>query len=289
MSADDTQLATFGIPTLADETFQRFRELIYQKTGIHMREGKQILVSNRLRRRLVQLSLSSYEEYYELLTSGRVPQKEIAHFIDAVSTNETYFFREGNHFAALEHTVLPELFRRGRPVKIWSAGCSTGEEVYTLRMVADQAAKASNAREVQIVGTDISTTVIDRARQGIYRDRTLRLVSPTLLAQYFRSSGDGGYQVCEEARRRVEFRVHNLFADPAPDENIDVIFCRNVMIYFDRATQTKLVDGVFARAIAPDGYLFIGHSESLSGFTRAFQYASLSKAPIYRRKKEAAA
>jgi len=146
MSADDTQLATFGIPTLADETFERFRELIYQKTGIHMREGKQILVSNRLRRRLVQLSLSSYEEYYELLTSGRVPQKEIAHFIDAVSTNETYFFREGNHFAALEHTVLPELFRRGRPVKIWSAGCSTGEEVYTLRMVADQAAKACSAR-----------------------------------------------------------------------------------------------------------------------------------------------
>ena len=289
MSAHDTQLTTSGIPTLTEETFQRFRALIYEKTGIHMREGKQILVSNRLRKRLAQLRMSSYEEYYELLTSGRAPREEMAHFIDTVSTNETYFFREGNHFVALEHAVLPELFRRGRPVKIWSAGCSTGEEVYTLRIVADRAAKACKAREVQIVGTDISTTVIERARQGIYHDRALRLVPPGLLAQYFRSSGDGGYQVCEEVRRRVEFRVHNLFADPAPGENIDVIYCRNVMIYFDKATQAKLVDGIFARVIAPDGYLFIGHSESLSGFSRAFQYASLLKAPIYRRRKEAAA
>jgi chemotaxis protein methyltransferase CheR len=279
-------LSALGIPTLAEDTFNKFRALIFQKTGIHMREGKQILVSNRLRKRLVQLKLASYEEYHELLTSGAGAREEMPHFIDAVSTNETYFFREGNHFATLERFVLPELFRAGGHVRIWSAGCSTGEEVYTLRIVADQAAKACGAREVEIVGTDISTRVIVRAREGIYHDRALRLVPPELLRQYFTPADDGAYQVRDEVRARVDFKVHNLFTDPPPGERISVIFCRNVMIYFDKATQAKLVDGIFARAIAPEGYLFIGHSESLSGFSKSFLYASFLKAAIYRRKKE---
>ena len=273
--------------TLAQETFDKFRALIYEKTGIHMREGKQILIANRLRKRLVQLKLASYEEYYSLLTAGRCPDSEMAQFIDAVSTNETYFFREGNHFTALTSTILPELFRAQPRVRIWSAGCSTGEEVYTLRIVADQAARAAGVREPEIVGTDISTTVISRARDGIYKDRALRLVPPDLLKKYFVPAENGAFQVSAEARARVEFRVHNLFTDPPPWEGVNIIFCRNVMIYFDKPTQTKLVDGIFARAIHPDGYLFIGHSESLSGFTRCFTYASTLKAPIYRRKKDA--
>jgi chemotaxis protein methyltransferase CheR len=285
-AAASSPLSALGIPTLAEDTFDKFRALIYEKTGIHMREGKQILVSNRLRKRLVQLKLASYEEYHELLTSGAGAREEMPHFIDAVSTNETYFFREGNHFTALERLVLPELFRAGGRVRIWSAGCSTGEEVYTLRIVADQAAKACGAREVEIVGTDISTTVIAKARAGIYGERALRLVPAELLKQYFSPTTEGAYQVREEARARVEFKVHNLFTDSPPGERINVIFCRNVMIYFDKATQVKLVDGIFARAIAPDGYLFIGHSESLSGFSKSFLYASLLKAPIYRRRKE---
>jgi chemotaxis protein methyltransferase CheR len=275
-------------PILSDETFDKFRALIYEKTGIHMREGKQILVSNRLRKRVVHLGLGSYEEYLALLTSGHGAEKEMVNFIDAVSTNETYFFREDNHFTALSRTILPELFRAGGKIRIWSAGCSTGEEVYTLRIVADEAARVAglDVSTVQIVGTDISTTVIARAREGIYRDRALRLVPPQLLSRYFQPLGDGSYQVSAEARARVEFKVHNLFVDPSPGDRISVIFCRNVMIYFDKPTQAKLVDGVFARAIHPDGYLFIGHSESLSGFTKCFAYASSLKAPIYRRKKE---
>ena len=275
--------------TLAQDTFDKFRALIYQKTGIHMREGKQILIANRLRKRLVHLKLASYEEYYSLLTAGRCSDAEMAQFIDAVSTNETYFFREGNHFTALSTTILPELFRTQGRVRIWSAGCSTGEEVYTLRIVADQAARAAGVREPEIVGTDISTTVISRARGGIYKDRALRLVPPELLKPYFVPVDNGAFQVSAEARARVEFRVHNLFTDPPPWEGVNIIFCRNVMIYFDKPTQTKLVDGIFARAIHPDGYLFIGHSESLSGFTKCFTYASALKAPIYRRKKDAAA
>ena len=275
--------AVTGAP-LGQEIFDKFRALIYQKTGIHMRDGKQILIANRLRRRLTELKLSSYEEYYSLLTTRRSNDPEVAAFIDAVSTNETYFFREGNHFTALSTTILPELFRGPGRVRIWSAGCSTGEEVYTLRIVADQAARAAGAREPEIIGTDISTTVITRARQGIYRDRALRLVPPALLETYFTPTGDGGFQVRADARSRVEFRVHNLFTDAPPWEGVQIIFCRNVMIYFDKPTQLKLVDEIFARALHPEGYLFIGHSESLSGFTKCFTYASSLKAPIYRKK-----
>ncbi len=287
MSLPVQSLSAAAAIVLTDETFDKFRALIYQKTGIHMREGKQILVANRLRKRLVELDIHSFEDYYALLTSPRGAGTEMSRFVDAVSTNETYFFREGNHFAALSATIFPELFRANNKVRIWSAGCSTGEEVYTLRIVADQAARlAGPGREVEIVGTDISTTVIARAREGIYRDRALRLVPADLLSTYFIPMGSGAYQVSEAARGRVQFRVHNLFTDPPPWERVNIIFCRNVMIYFDKATQAKLVDEIFARAIHPDGYLFIGHSESVSGFTKCFSYASSFKAPIYRRRKE---
>ncbi len=273
-------------PRSTQETFDKFRALIYEKTGIHMREGKQILVSNRLRKRVSLLHLASYEEYYALLTSGKQAEKEMPHFIDAVSTNETYFFREEKHFTALSRIILPELFRTEKRVRIWSAGCSTGEEVYTLRIVADEAAEAAGAADVQIVGTDISTTVIARAREGIYHERALRLVPAALLARCFVPAGEGAYQVRPEIRARVDFTVHNLFQDPPPADRINVIFCRNVMIYFDKQTQATLVDGVFARAIHPDGYLFIGHSESISGFSKRFRYAAILKAPIYRPKGE---
>jgi chemotaxis protein methyltransferase CheR len=288
MSVPAQPLPAIAGAALSQETFDKFRALIYEKTGIHMREGKQILIANRLRKRLVQLKLAGYEDYYTLLTAARCPAEETAHFIDAVSTNETYFFREGNHFTALTTTILPELFRANGKVRIWSAGCSTGEEVYTLRIVADQAAHAAGAPEAEIVGTDISTTVIGRAREGIYRDRALRLVPPELMKRYFVPADKDAFQVSGEARARVDFRVHNLFTDPPPWDRVNIIFCRNVMIYFDKPTQMKLVDGIFARAIHPDGYLFIGHSESLSGFTKCFSYASTLKAPIYRRKKDAA-
>jgi chemotaxis protein methyltransferase CheR len=273
-------------PRLAQDTFDKLRALIYEKTGIRMREGKQILIANRLRKRLASLKLANYEEYYELLTSRRA-QQEMVNFIDAVSTNETYFFREDNHFRLLAGRILPQFFEAYRQVRIWSAGCSTGEEAYTLRIVADRAARAAGALEPEIVGTDISTAVIARAREGIYRGRALRLVPPALLEQYFAPVPDGAFQVNAETRARVDFRVHNLFTDPPPWPAVDVIFCRNVMIYFDKPTQAKLVDEIFAHALSPDGYLFIGHAESLSGLTKHFTHLPALKAPIYRRREAA--
>jgi chemotaxis protein methyltransferase CheR len=285
----NTQAFTLGLPIISDETFNEFRTLIFEKTGIHMRDGKQILISNRLRKRLAALHLTSYEEYYRLLVSGAAGEEELHNFIDAVSTNETYFFREINHFNVLRKAVLPEIIARKRHARIWSAGCSTGEEVYTLRIVVNEtlAECGQSGAEVSIVGTDISTQAIARARNGVYFERALRLVPQAAMDRYLAPAEEGARQVLPQIRNSVEFRVHNLFKDPAPGGPFDIIFCRNVMIYFNKATQTKLVDEVFAKALDPDGYLFIGHSESLSGFSRRFRYVSAFKAPIYRMKKEA--
>ena len=280
-----------GLPVLSDDTFNAFRALIFEKTGIHMRDGKQILISNRLRRRLSALGLSSYEDYYRMLVSGKA-QEELHNFIDAVSTNETYFFREANHFTVLQKVVLPEILKRRKRISVWSAGCSTGEEPYTLRIVIDEflektgAGGGSGGAEATIIGTDISTSVIRKARDGIYNERALRFVPRESLQRYFAAAVDGARQASDALRAGVSFRVHNLFKDPPPGEPFDIIFCRNVMIYFDKATQARLVDDIFAHALRPDGYLFIGHSESLSGFSRAFRYAASLKAPIYRMKKE---
>ncbi len=164
------------IEPLSEETFNQFRKLIYEKTNINMRESKHILVSNRLRKRVLALSLKSYDEYYSYLTEGENREQELANFIDAVSTNETYFFREVNHFAALKETILPELFRYKKRLRIWCAGCSTGEEPYTLRIIIEEGKGVLWDGEVEIIATDISREVIEKAREGVYKERSLRFV-----------------------------------------------------------------------------------------------------------------
>ena len=274
------------IEPLSDETFRLFCRLIYEKTSIRMRESKHVLVSNRLRRRIVALNLKGYDEYYEYLTRGDHRAQETAHFIDAVSTNETYFFRESSHFDALRSLVLPELSQRRRLLRLWCAGCSTGEEPYTLRIVLDEARAAHRVGAAEILATDISHGVIDRAREGRYGERAVRMVPPDLLARYFLREGQGCYRVSTKVQEGVEFRVHNLLGDQPPTGPFDLIFCRNVMIYFDKPTQRRLVDDCFARVLDPKGYLFVGHSESLSGTSQKFRYLREVKAPVYQRKEE---
>lgn len=287
MNTSTAAANSIATPPLTQETFNKFRRLILEKTNINMRDGKQILVANRLRKRLLKLDIASHEEYYDLLTD-KSGESEMSHFIDAVSTNETYFFREENHFEALSSKILPEMFRSHGRLKIWSAGCSTGEEVYTLRIIADRAARLAGAPAPEIIGTDISTEVIQRAREGIYRERSLRHVPPEHLKSCFLQTADGSFQVSAEIRKTVDFRVHNLFTGPPPWDRAHIIFCRNVMIYFDKQTQMKLVDEIFANAIHPNGYLFIGHSESLNGMSSTFRYVPTLKSPVYRRREEAA-
>ena len=270
-----------GLEPLSTETFDRFRKLIYEKTSINMREGKHILVSNRLRKRVLALGLKGYDEYFRYLTEGRDGELELVNFIDAVSTNETYFYRETNHLAALKETILPKLFAMKKRLCIWSAGCSTGEEPYTLRIVIDEGRGSLWEGDADIIATDISSEVIRRAREGVYGARSVRMVPPLVLARCFTPLEDGSYRIVDGLRERVEFRVHNLLHDAPPARNIDVIFCRNVMIYFDKATQRRLTDEYFGRALDPRGYLCIGHSESLSGTSTRFRYLRGLKAPVY--------
>ena len=182
---NDTAQA-LGLPVLSDDTFNNFRALIYEKTGIHMRDGKQILISNRLRRRLSALGLSSYEEYYHLLVSGRA-QDELPNFIDAVSTNETYFFREANHFTALQAAVLPELFKRRKRVSDLERGLLHGRRaVHAADRHRRVLLEAAGAGEATIIGTDISTAVIRQAREGIYNERALEVRAAGSAAALFR-------------------------------------------------------------------------------------------------------
>jgi chemotaxis protein methyltransferase CheR len=277
----DMTSSQLSIASLSLQTFDRFRELIYEKTNINMRESKQILLSNRLRKRIVALGLQSYDEYYRYITESRDRNEELVRFIDAVSTNETYFFREMNHFNVLRETILPELFKSKKKIRIWSAGCSTGEEAYTLRMVVDETKGTHPEREAQIVATDISTEVVETARRGLYRQRSFRSTPPEIVERYFLNLGNGLFQVKESLRRQVDFRVHNLLKEAPPEKHFEVIFCRNVMIYFDKKTQRKLADEHFAEVLDPRGYLCIGHSESLTGTSQRFRYLRGLKAPVY--------
>jgi chemotaxis protein methyltransferase CheR len=266
---------------LSEETFNRFKDFIHRETGIFMRESKKILVSNRLRKRLVALGMRCYDEYYRFLTKTEEGMRELPYFIDAVSTNETYFYRGDNQFEALKKTILPELFRKRNRIRVWSAGCSTGEEPYTIAIMMHAAAEGVWCGEMEIVGTDISTEVIDRAMRGVYSGRSLKFVPPFIMEKYLEPQGEGAFGVREWVKRIVQFKVHNLLKDEPPGSKFDVIFCRNVMIYFDKPTQYALVDGSFAKALLPDGYLFIGHSESLIGGSTQFRYVQKFKAPIY--------
>ncbi|UCF97565.1 MAG: protein-glutamate O-methyltransferase CheR [Spirochaetaceae bacterium] len=272
-----------NFPELTDDTFNLFRRLIYQEMGINMRDSKKILVANRLRKRIVALKLGSYEEYYRLLTRSESAEEELGHFFDSISTNETYFYRGDNQFSALEKVILPELFKRRRRLHIWSAGSSSGEEPYTIYMVTAEAARSLHwSGEIAIVATDINQEVIASARQGEYGNRALRDLPQRYIDTYFKNLDGGRYRIKEDVKRHVLFNVHNLLKDEPPGKGFDVIFCRNVLIYFDRPTQRKLIDGKFAPALAADGYLFIGNSESLLGESKRFKYAQIFKSPIYR-------
>jgi chemotaxis protein methyltransferase CheR len=272
-----------SVPDLAEDTFNLFRHLIHRETGIYLRDSKKILVANRLRKRIRALNLGSYEQYYHLLTRCPDGREELAHLFDAISTNETYFYRGDNQFLALQQFVLPELFGRRRRVDIWSAGSSSGEEPYTIYMVAAQAAASLDWKgQIAIVATDINQQVLARARLGEYAGRALRVLPPRYLDRYFDRLEDGGFRIRNEVKRHVQFKAHNLLKDEPPGRRFDIIFCRNVLIYFDRPTQRSLIDLKLARVLAEDGYLFVGNSESLLGESRRFKYAGILKSPIYR-------
>jgi chemotaxis protein methyltransferase CheR len=251
--------------------FERLRALIYHECGISLSPEKRTMLEVRLKKRLRSLQLNSYSEYCEYLFHSADTEEELVHLIDVVTTNKTDFFREAGHFDFLVKKALPWLearFGSMRPLSIWSAGCSTGEEPYTLAMVLSEYAAAHPGFRFSLLATDISTAVLAKARMGIFRAELAAPVPLPLQRKYMMRSRDPNeplVRMVPEVRSLIEFRRLNLmdaeYDVPAP---VYAIFCRNVIIYFDRTTQARLLARL-SGYLPPGGFLFLGHSETLHG------------------------
>jgi len=256
---------------LTNADFQRVRSLVYSQAGINLSADKKVMLEVRLKRRLHSLDVPSYAEYCAYLFSREGQDEELIHLIDVVTTNKTDFFREPAHFDFLVNKALPDFVaanRLGRRLLAWSAGCSSGEEPYTLAMVLSEYGETHPGFRFSILATDISTTVLAKASRGVFTSDAVRPVPQPMLRKYFMRSRDPSsnlVRVVPELRQMVEFRRLNLMeGDLGLAELADFIFCRNVVIYFDRPTQERLFEK-FARQLVPGGYLFVGHSETLHG------------------------
>jgi chemotaxis protein methyltransferase CheR len=270
-----TQAAPLSAPpTLSADEFDRVRELIHRVAGIVLSNGKEGLVRSRLFRRLHALKLQTvwaYLDWVEADGSGH----ELANMVDALSTNKTEFFRERAHLDLLQHDVFPALAATPGEIRVWSAGCATGEEAYSIAMMA-QAALGDAATRVRILATDISERALRAARTGAYAADALRGVDQRTRHRWFTPVAVPGaeprYRVNQDVRALVRFGRLNLIGAWPMRRLFDVIFCRNVMIYFDRMTQQTLMER-FSGSLTVGGYLYVGHSESLWGVSHDLRFA----------------
>jgi chemotaxis protein methyltransferase CheR len=266
--------------------YSRLRDLIYREAGIALGPSRQVMLEGRIRRRLKALAIDSFREYCSYLFSKGGLREELVHLIDVVTTNKTDFFREPRHFEFLSSKVLPEREGCGagrRPLLAWSAGCSTGEEPYTIAIVMSEYELTHPGFSFRILATDISTPVLEKAVRAIYSHEAVRPVPQILRAKYFmhgREPGTTRVRVVPELRDLVEFRRLNFMdSDYAISEKVDVIFCRNVIIYFDRSTQQSILEKL-TQCLLPGGYLFMGHAETLRELNLPLQQVAPA---LYRR------
>lgn len=259
---------SLSLARMNDRIFDRFSEFIKAELGIKMPASKKTLLEARLQKRLRELCMTSHEEYCDYLFSPQGMEEELVNLVDVVTTNTTDFFREPKHFELLMGVVLPKLAARGaRKVNVWSAGCSSGEEPYTLSMVLSEFARQTSGFTFNILATDISTQVLRMAVRAVYPETKIGPIPAEYRKRYLLRSKDRTRRLVRigpEARSHVRFRRLNFMEEFSFDDQLDIIFCRNVVIYFDRQTQEKLFSR-FCRKLVTGGYLFIGHSESLAG------------------------
>ena len=270
---------------LRDIDFERISRLVYEHCGINLHDGKKELVKARLNKRLLDGNFKSFGEYYRYVVTAEGTD-ELITMIDSLSTNVTYFFREEKHFVKLRQLLpgmmkTPPLNGRAGRLRIWSAGCSTGEEPYSLAITLRESTPDRPAEAV-ITATDISTKVLHAAARATYPQDKLKNVPPAVLKKYFQlgcGRWEGYCRIKKEVREMVRFLRFNLMETPPSDFLFDIIFCRNVMIYFDKTTQGALVKR-FYDCLNKGGYFFVGHSESLTGLDHAFKYIEPS---VYRK------
>ena len=271
-------------PAMGDAEFRMFTALLRRHCGLHFGAESRYVFERRVLRRVRELELTSYAAYHLLLRTGAGGEQELARLVDELTINETYFFRERAQLAALVAEILPELraLRGGRPVSIWSAGCASGEEPYSVVMLAREAGFVPGV-DFRVYASDISQRMLRRAREGVYREASFRDTEAELRERYF-APGETGLRVRDEVKRHVDFIHLNLF-DPSKLALLgamDVILCRNVIIYFDAAGKRSTIE-TFHEKLRPGGYLLLGHSESLISITSCFELRHLRRDLVYRR------
>jgi len=270
------------------EEFEMIRDFIHEKAGIYFAENKMYLVQNRLEKRMAELGMKTVRDYFYHVKYD-VSQKEFNRLMVLMTTNETSFFRNEPQLLCFSDEVLPLIIREKmqfggtKSLKIWSAGCSTGEEPYTLAILILETLKNLSGWNVEIIANDISEDVLQKARRGEYSGMTLRNVKPEILSRYYSKSGDV-YTVKTEVKSLVKFSQINL-NEPRKLSlmtNMDAIFCRNVMIYFSDDVKKQIVRGFFT-SLRPGGYFYIGHSETLHGISKAFKLVYFKNALVYQK------
>ncbi len=262
-----------GMPQSAELStaqFKKISQLVYSIAGIDMASGKQALVKSRLMKRLRELEVDNFDTYLRYLESPR-GKSERGLMVDALTTNKTSFFRENAHFTYMAENILPGLTKKR--VRLWCAACSSGEEPYTMSIVLNEKMSNLSSRDVRILATDISYDMLNKARRAVYNTSRVNGLPTSIIKKYFdlvTVNGRQVYQVRKTVRRLVHLAWLNLMAPWPMKGPLDIIFCRNVMIYFDTKTKQRLIDR-FWDILAPGGYLFVGHSEGLSGISHRFE------------------
>ncbi|MCG2733189.1 CheR family methyltransferase [Pseudodesulfovibrio aespoeensis] len=272
---------------ITDQEFGNLRDFIYEQCGIYIADNRKYLLENRLGNRLKKLNLRNFDEYYNFLRYDAARNAELKKLFEVITTNETSFYRNPPQLQVFQEKVLTEVVEAaksgGRKLRIWSAGCSTGEEPYTIAMIIHALLQADIANwDIRITANDLSERVLESARKGVYNDYTLR-TTPKEIAQRYFDLNDGVNTVRPEVKKLVSFGQINL-RDRAQIKRVErsqIVFCRNVIIYFDDAMKKQVISSFYDNLL-PGGYLIIGHSESLHNITRAFKPIHFPGAIIYK-------
>jgi len=270
---------------LPDDVFRLLRDSIYKRTGMWFADSAKYLLQKRLSPRAKELNFDSFQKYFYFLQYDPRADAEFDQIYDLVTTNETYFFREPAQLAAFIDEIVPDILARKsmRKIRIWSAGCSSGEEPYTIAMMLGEAGLYAQA-VFEIFASDINQAVLAKARRGCYRENAFRATDPALRDRYFTREPDGSWRIRDEVRNRVSFGRLNLYDEPRVSllGHVDIIFCRNVIIYFDDASK-RVVVGSFYNRLVDGGYLLLGHSESLISLSTQFKLRHLKNDMVYQK------
>ncbi|KNY24203.1 protein-glutamate O-methyltransferase CheR [Methylobacterium sp. ARG-1] len=271
---------------VTEEEYEKFYEYFYRRTGISFSGKKEYFVEKRLLERIAKTGSDSFKSYFTLLRF-QASGEELQHLVNLMTVNETYFFREDYQFDALVRGILPEITRTRRPggtLRIWSMPCSTGEEPYSIAIQILENWSRADEFDIEITGSDIDSRVLADARKGIYSNRSLQRLSPELRKKYFRSVGEDQFEIHEELRSSIDFSIANL-SDPIHMHRyraMDVIFCRNLLIYFDDTSRRAAVEALY-ECLTPGGFICLGHSESMSRMSSMFLPRKFGDTIVYQR------